>query len=157
MNTVTISDREDIVTIRELRAQVFFGPGPDPRKKNIQTRVRAWAWVWACPQLPSADGITLYYFPSYQESHLLHTKHTFIYGTKRKRTDRTKRIEKDTDHRKRRIKKNGYSDTVADIGTNTYHWMYCWSWFKWKKLFFQINSYTIRSAVEISINKKRII
>jgi hypothetical protein len=30
-----------------------------------------------------------------------------------KRTDRTKRIEKDTDHKKRRIKKNGYSD----IGT----------------------------------------
>jgi hypothetical protein len=27
----------------------------------------------------SADGIALYYFPSYQESHRLHTKHTFIY------------------------------------------------------------------------------
>jgi hypothetical protein len=38
---------------------------------------------------------------------------------KRKRTDRTKRMEKDTDHRKMRIKKNGYSD----IGTSSLKYM----------------------------------
>jgi len=36
---------------------------------------------------------------------------------KRKRTDTTKRMEKDKDHRKRRIKKNGYSYIATDVGT----------------------------------------